>query len=143
MIDNVHGDKNKTPPPFGIQNVMLHAIYSTKTLPEILRRLQFEKLGKNIRRSRVWISHFQLAIYEALWQFSKEFFHFSKNYESLKWDTSWVFRVIHWTSYIVRYFKPTKYHLMNNKVILHRFIVNIYFKLHTSILCNYHFITIY
>ena len=111
--------------------------------PEILRRLHFEKLGKNIRRSRVWISHLQFAICDAFLQFANEFLHFSKNCESLKSDTSWIFRVIHWTSYIVSYFRPTKYHLLNNKVISHRFIGYIYFKLHTSFLRNYHSVTIY
>ena len=77
------------------------------------------------------------------WQFPNEFLHFSKNCESLKSDASWIFRVIDWTSYIVSYFKPTKYHLLNDKVISHGFIVHIYFKLHTSFVCNYHFITTY
>ena len=111
--------------------------------PEILKRLHFKKLGKNIRRSRVWISHLQFVICKVFWQFPNEFLHFSKNCESLKSDASWIFRVIDWTSYIVSYFKPTKYHLLNDKVISHRFVVHIYFKLHTSFLCNYHFITIY
>ena len=57
---------------------------------------------------------------------------FSKNCESLKSDTSWIFRVIHWTSYIRSYFKPNKYPLLNNNVISQRFIVHINFKLHTS-----------
>ena len=42
---------------------------------------------------------------------------FSKNCESLKSDTLWISRVIHWTSYIVSYFKPIKYPLLNNNVI--------------------------
>ena len=46
MIDNIHGDKDKTPPLFGSENIMLHAIYSTNALPEILRKLHFDKLGK-------------------------------------------------------------------------------------------------
>ena len=111
--------------------------------PEILGRLHFKKLRKNIRRSRVWISHLHFAICEAFWQFANDFLHFSKNRESLKSDNSWIFRVIHWTAYIVTYFKPTKYHLLNNNVIWHWFIVHIYFKLHTSFLCDYHFVTIY
>ena len=59
---------------------------------------------------------------------------FSKNYKSLKSDTSWIFRVIHWTSYIRSYFKPNKYPLLNNKMILQRFIVHINFKLHTRLI---------
>ena len=60
------------------------------------------------------------------------FYIFSKNCKSLKSDTSWIFRVIHWTSYIRSYFKPNKYPLLNNNVISQRFIVHINFKLHTS-----------
>ena len=57
---------------------------------------------------------------------------FSKNCKSLKSDTSWIFRVIHWTSYIGSYFKSNKYALLNNNVISQRFIVHINFKSHTS-----------
>ena len=100
-------------------------------------------MGKSIRRPRVWISPLQFEICEAFWEFANEFSHFSKNCELLKSDTPWIFRVINWTSYIVSYFKPTKYHLLNNKVISHRFILHIYFELHSGFLCNYHFVTIY
>ena len=62
---------------------------------------------------------------------------FSKNCELLKSDTSWIFRVIHWTSYIVSYFKPIKYPLLNNNVISQKFIVHINFNLHTSFFSNY------
>ena len=57
---------------------------------------------------------FELAIHNL--QFAKHFSSlrmsfcsFSKNCESLKSDTSQIFRVIHWTAYIVSYFKPIKY----------------------------------
>ena len=50
---------------------------------------------------------------------------FSKNCESLKSDTLWNSTVIHWTSYIVSYFKPIKYALLNNNVSSQRFIVHI------------------
>ena len=66
---------------------------------------------------------------------------FSKNCESLKSDTSYIW-VIHWTSYIVSYFKPIKYPLLNNNLISQKFIVHINFKLHTSFFCNYHFVMI-
>ena len=36
----------------------------------------------------------------------------SKNCKSLKSDTSWILRVIYWTRYIVNYFKPIKYPLI-------------------------------
>ena len=52
----------------------------------------------------------------------KSFCIFSKNCEPLKSDTSWIFSVIHWTSYIVSYFKPFKYSLMNSNVISQSFI---------------------
>ena len=67
---------------------------------------------------------------------------FSKNCELLNSDTSWIFRVIHWTSYIVSYFKPIKYPLLNNNLISQKFIVHINFKLHTSFFSNYRFVTI-
>ena len=72
----------------------------------------------------------------------KSFYIFCKNCESLKPDTSWIFRVTHWTSYIVSYFKPIKYPLLNSNVISQKFIVHINFKLHTSFFSNYHFVTI-
>ena len=50
---------------------------------------------------------------------------FSENCKSLELDTSWIFRVIHWTSYIVSHFKPIKYPLLNNNVISQRFVVHI------------------
>ena len=83
------------------------------------------------------IPGFELAIRNS--QFAKHFGSlrmsfciFSKNCESLKSDTSWIFRVIHWTSYIGSYFKPNKYPMLNNNVISQRFIVHINFKSHTS-----------
>ena len=76
--------------------------------------------------SRVWISRSQFAICEAFWQFANEFLYFfSKICESLKSDISWIFRVIQWTNYIVSYFKPIKYPLLNNNMISQRFIVHI------------------
>ena len=82
---------------------------------------------------RVRISRSQFAICKAFWQFTNEILHlFSKNCESRKSDTSWIFRVIHWTSYIGSYFKPNKYPMLNNNVISQRFIVHINFKSHTS-----------
>ena len=68
---------------------------------------------------------------------------FSKNCELLKSGTSWIFRVIHWTSFITCYFKPIKYPLFNNNMILQRFIIHINFKLYTSFFSNYHFVKIY
>ena len=72
---------------------------------------------------------FELAICNL--QFAKRFGSlqicfciFSTNCELLKSNTSWIFRVIHWTSYIVSYFKPIKYPLLNNNVISQRFIVH-------------------
>ena len=83
----------------------------------------------------IWLLHhnnirrrFKLAVRNS--QFAKHFGSlqmnfciFSKNCESLKSDTSWIFRVIHWTSYIRSYFKPNKYSLLNNNVISQRFII--------------------
>ena len=75
-----------------------------------------------------YVAGFKLAIQNS--QFAKRFGSlwmsfcvFSKVCKSLKSDTSWIFRVIHWTSYIVSYFKPIKYLLVNNNVISQRFIV--------------------
>ena len=73
---------------------------------------------------------FELAVHNS--QFAKRFGRlqmsfciFSENYELLKLHTSFIFRVIHWTSYIVGYFKPIKYPLLNNNVISLRFMVHI------------------
>ena len=84
-----------------------------------------------------YITGFELAVRNS--QFVKHFGSlrmniciFSKNCKSLKSDTSWIFRVIHWTSYIRSYFKPNKYSLLNNNVISQKFIVQINFKLHAS-----------
>ena len=71
---------------------------------------------------RVRISHLQFAKRFGSLQIC--FCIFSTNCELLKSDTSWIFRVIHWTSYIVSYFKPIKYPLLNNNVISQRFIVH-------------------
>ena len=46
MMDNVHGDKDKTPSPSGRQNIMLHAIYSTRALPRNFEKIPFLKLGE-------------------------------------------------------------------------------------------------
>ena len=82
-------------------------------------------------------SGFKLAVRNS--QFAKHFSSlwmnfsiFSKNCELLKSDTSWIFRVIRWTSYIQSHFKPNNYPLLNNNMISQRFIVHINFKLHTS-----------
>ena len=73
---------------------------------------------------------FELAVRNS--QFAKRFGNlqmnfciFSENCKSLKSDTLWIFRVIHWTTYIVSYFKPIKYSLLNNNVISQRFIIHI------------------
>ena len=58
MIDNVHGDKDKTPPPSGsvkMQYDMLCIVPGH--YPEILRRLHLKNSEKIIRRPR-----FKLAI---------------------------------------------------------------------------------
>ena len=84
-----------------------------------------------------YITGFELAVHNS--QFVKHFgslrmnfYILSKNCESLKSDTSRIFRVIYRTSYIRSYFKPNKYSLLNNNVISQRFIVQINFKLHAS-----------
>ena len=92
---------------------------------------------------RVQILHLQFAISEAFWQFQMSFCILSKNCKSLKSDTSRIFEVIHWTSYIVSYFRAIKNPLLNNNMISQRFIVHINFKLHTSFFSNYHFVTVY
>ena len=53
MIDNVNGDKDKTPLPSDSQNIMLHAIYSTRALPRNFERITFRKIAKSVRRSTV------------------------------------------------------------------------------------------
>ena len=92
---------------------------------------------------RVQILHLQFTISEAFWQFQMSFCILSKNCKSLKSDTSRIFEVIHWTSYIVSYFRAIKNPLLNNNMISQRFIVHINFKLHTSFFSNYHFVTVY
>ena len=47
MIDNVHGDNDKTPSPSGSQHVMLHTIYSARAL---LRNFGKMKLKKKMER---------------------------------------------------------------------------------------------
>ena len=93
------------------------------------------------------MSGFELAVHNL--QFMKHFGSlqmsfciFLKNCESLKLDALWILRVIHLTSYIVSYFKPIKYPLLNNNVISQRFTVHINFKLHTSLLSSYYFVMI-
>ena len=52
MIDNVHGDNDKTPPPSGSYYVMLHTIYSTRALHRNLGKMKFKaKIKKNISKS--------------------------------------------------------------------------------------------
>ena len=41
MIDNVHGDKDKTPTPSGSQNIMWVAIYSTRALLRNSEKITF------------------------------------------------------------------------------------------------------
>ena len=41
MLDNVHGDKDKTAAPFVSQNIMLHAVYSTRALPRNFEKITF------------------------------------------------------------------------------------------------------
>ena len=41
MIDTIYGDKDKTPPLSGSQNIMLYAIYSTKALPTNFEKITF------------------------------------------------------------------------------------------------------
>ena len=90
-----------------------------------------------VRSGKERYAGFELAVRNL--QFAKHFGSlwmnfriFSKNCELLKSDTSCIFTVIHWTSYMQSYFKPNKYPLLNNNVISQRFIVHINFKLHTS-----------
>ena len=120
------------------------AISSTYFCLPLNLKPEFKILNRTFWKTN---SGFKLAICNL--QFAKHFGSlqmsfciFSKNCESLKSDTSWIFRVIHWTSYIVNYFKPIKCPLLNNNVISQKFIVDISFKLHTSFFSNYHFVTI-
>ena len=41
MIDTIYGDKDKTPPISGSQNIMLYAIYSTKALSTNFEKITF------------------------------------------------------------------------------------------------------
>ena len=86
---------------------------------------------------------FELAVRNS--QFAKcfgslriSFCIFSKNCESPKSDTVRIFRLIHWNSYILSYFKPIKYPPVEQ--ISQRFIVHINFKIHTFF-SSYHFVT--
>ena len=74
---------------------------------------------------RVRISGSQFTISKHFGSLQMSFCIFTESCELLKSDTSWIFRVIHWTSHIVGYFKPIKYPLLNNNVISQGFIVNI------------------
>ena len=58
------------------------------------------------------------AICEAFWHLWMNFCIFSKNWESLKSDTSWIFKVTHWTSYIVSYLKPVECPLLSNIIAI-------------------------
>ena len=52
MIDNVHGDNDKTPSPSGSQHVMLHTIYSARALLRNFGKMKLKKKWKeNISRS--------------------------------------------------------------------------------------------
>ena len=55
MIDNFHGDSDKTPLPFGSQYEMLHTIYSTRALPKNFRKMTFLKNWKK-KVSRSWFN---------------------------------------------------------------------------------------
>ena len=58
MIDNVHGDNDKTPSLSGSQHVMLHTRYSTRGLPRNFGKMTFlKKWKKNISKS----SHDEMA----------------------------------------------------------------------------------
>ena len=94
----------------------------------------FKKVFIPIYPHLLYCSGFELAIRNL--QFAKcfgslrmSFCIFSKNCESLKSDTLWILRVIHWTSYIVSYYNTP---LLNNNVISQRFVVCINFMLHIS-----------
>ena len=80
-------------------------------------------IPKVSNRSTVRISHLQFA--KRFGSLQMNFCIFSKNFASLKSDTSWVFRVIHLTSYIVSCFKPIKYPLLNNNMISQKFRIHI------------------
>ena len=55
MIDNVHGDNDKTPPPSASQHVMLHTTYSTRALPRNFgKMIFFKKFEKKVSRS--WLN---------------------------------------------------------------------------------------
>ena len=73
-------------------------------MPIAIRKLQFVKRFSSLQMS---------------------FCIFSKNCKSLKSYTSWIFRVIHLTSYIISYFKAIKYPLLNNNMISQKFKVHI------------------
>ena len=84
MIDNVHGDKDKTPPPSESQNIMLHAICSIRALPRNFEEITFLKIGKKHKKH----------IFNS--QFAKRFDCFRMSFcIFLKSDASWIFRVIH------------------------------------------------
>ena len=113
----------------------------------MLKVFFFSILYESWKRMKWGKTGFELAVRNSQFvmrfgSFRLSFCIFSKNYESLKSDTLWIFRFIHWNSYILRYFKPIKYPLLNNNVISQRFIVHINFKIHTSFFFSYHFVTI-
>ena len=88
------------------------------------------------------LTGFELAICNSRSVFGSlrmSFCIFSKNCESLKSDTLWIFRLIHWNSYILSYFKPIKYPPVEQ--FSQRFIVYINFRIHTFF-SSYHFVTI-
>ena len=122
--------------------------FTNKVLRILVDKTTLWPLFKDgIQLSQGWRAGFELTIHNL--QFAKRFGSlrmsfciFSKNCESLGSDTSRIFRVFYWTSYIVIYFKPIKYPLFNNNVISKKFIVHINFKLHTTFFCNYYFVTI-
>ena len=123
-------------------------LHESKFLPQVTMKLCKKFCGgRNPSTHQTHAPGFELAVCNL--RFAKHFGSLqmsfcivSKNCESLESDTSWIFRVIDWTSHIVSHFKPIKYPLLNTNVILQRFIVHINFKLHTTFFSNYHFVTI-
>ena len=96
-----------------------------------LRKQSFLMLGKRIYHKYTGIKLVicNLQFGNRFGSLRISFCIFSKNCELLKADMSWVFRVIHWTSYIVSYFKSSKYSVLNNNLASQRFMVRINFKL--------------
>ena len=108
----------------------------------LIQKWPFIEFSIDVRVHFCYISRttgFKLTVHNSLFAkcFSSlrmSFCIFSKNCESLKSDTLWIFRLINWNSYILSYFKPIKYLLFNNNMISQRFIVH---KIHTSFFSSY------